>query len=97
MISVVKQWPERPACLDHDPELFFPHPGDVRRTELAKEVCAGCPARLTCLVRAIENHEQHGVWGGVVLAGKRLTKKEADRARSQLAQERARAEAETVP
>lgn len=92
MISVVRQWPERAACLDYDPELFFPEKDGSAQAELAKEVCATCPARMTCLTTAIEADERHGVWGGVVLAGKRLGKKDRDRATALLAKERDSAE-----
>jgi WhiB family redox-sensing transcriptional regulator len=45
-----------------DPELFFAEsPDDV---ELAKSLCTGCAARITCLAGALERHEPWGVWGG---------------------------------
>lgn len=45
-----------------DPDLFFAEsPDDV---ELAKSLCADCPARLTCLAGAVERREPWGVWGG---------------------------------
>jgi WhiB family transcriptional regulator, redox-sensing transcriptional regulator len=48
-------------CTD-DPELFFAEaPEDV---EAAKELCRGCPARITCLTGAVERREPWGVWGG---------------------------------
>jgi WhiB family redox-sensing transcriptional regulator len=51
----------RLPCTD-DPELFFAEsPQDV---ETAKELCAGCGARLTCLAGAMERREPWGVWGG---------------------------------
>lgn len=31
----------------------------------AKQVCTGCPVRIDCLVEALDNHEQWGVWGGM--------------------------------
>lgn len=62
-------------CRDNDPELFFADlPADV---ELAKTLCAACPARLACLSGALERREPWGVWGGewfvqgVVVARKR--------------------------
>lgn len=68
------RWQDYAACLNVDPEIFFPERGgsSVR----AKEVCngrpesPGRPARLPCPVRAmcqryaLENHEQFGIWGG---------------------------------
>lgn len=83
MISRVEQWPERPACLDHDPELFFPHPGNKKGIQLAKAVCDECPARLRCTLTAMENRERDGVWGGAFLNGRPFSKKERDRAQAQ--------------
>ena len=66
---------EQLPCRINDPELFFADsPADV---ELAKALCAGCPARLVCLAGALERQEPWGVWGGewfvqgVVVARKR--------------------------
>ena len=55
-------------CHNEDPELFFAEsPTDV---ELAKQVCAPCPLRSTCLDAALERREPWGVWGGeLVLQG----------------------------
>jgi WhiB family redox-sensing transcriptional regulator len=48
-------------CQD-DPELFFAEaPDDV---ELAKSLCMGCAARMTCLTGALQRREPWGVWGG---------------------------------
>ena len=62
-------------CRSYDAELFFAEsPTDV---ELAKSLCASCPAREACLAGALERREPWGVWGGelfiagVVVARKR--------------------------
>ncbi len=64
----------RPACVDHDPELFFPlgeqgRPGPQPKVdpqvERAKTICGGCPARQDCLQGALERQEAFGVWGGL--------------------------------
>ncbi len=53
---------EQLPCRVNDPELFFADaPADV---ELAKTLCAACPARLECLNGARERREPWGVWGG---------------------------------
>ena len=61
-------WQRYAACLDHDPELFFPI-GDAgaARTQLdeAKAVCAGCPVRCLCLEWALLAEINYGVWGGM--------------------------------
>lgn len=46
----------------HEPALFFAErPADVAR---AKELCALCPVRATCLTGALQRGEPCGVWGG---------------------------------
>jgi len=46
-----------------DPDLFFSDaPEDI---EAAKNICAGCPARLSCLRDAMDQENYHGVWGGL--------------------------------
>lgn len=55
-------WRARGACVDLDPELFFPDPSEAP-TE-AQAACAGCPVRLTCLSWALSAGAVHGVWGG---------------------------------
>jgi WhiB family redox-sensing transcriptional regulator len=51
-----------PLACSSNPDLFFAEsPLDVAR---AKELCAECPVRGTCLAEAIERAEPWGVWGG---------------------------------
>lgn len=56
-------WRARGACVDLDPELFFPDSSDPATQALA--ACAGCPVRTACLSWALTNGETHGVWGGM--------------------------------
>ena len=62
-------------CLELDAALWFADsPAEV---ELAKTLCAGCPARAACLAGALDREEPWGVWGGslfvhgVIVARKR--------------------------
>jgi WhiB family redox-sensing transcriptional regulator len=51
-------------CQVHDPDLWFAEaPADL---ELAKALCARCPARLACLTGAVDRQEAAGVWGGEI-------------------------------
>lgn len=61
-------WRDRAACLEEDPELFFPigakEPA-MLQVEEAKHVCARCEVRTDCLLWALRAGEDHGVWGGL--------------------------------
>ena len=61
------RWRESAACLDGDPELFFPV-GTVGpaifQVEEAKTVCRRCPVVSECLTWALEAGVEHGIWGG---------------------------------
>jgi WhiB family redox-sensing transcriptional regulator len=61
-------WISGAACVDHDPELFFPvgvSPAALAREDQAKAVCEGCPVRVECLEWSLETCQDAGVWGGV--------------------------------
>ena len=62
-------WRDRAACLDEDPELFFPigNTGPaLLQIEEAKAVCRRCEVIDTCLKWAIESGQDAGVWGGTL-------------------------------
>jgi WhiB family redox-sensing transcriptional regulator len=58
-------WRDYAACLDVDPDLFFP-PGitsaSLPQIEQAKQVCRTCPVSRSCLRWALDNGDA-GVWG----------------------------------
>ena len=61
-------WLQRAACLDEDPELFFPVGTTgpfLLQVERAKTVCMACPVRLECLDWALDTAQDAGVWGGL--------------------------------
>ncbi|MEU3734143.1 WhiB family transcriptional regulator [Streptomyces sp. NPDC033538] len=61
------EWLRRAACVDEDPELFFPvgtaGPA-LRDTEAARRVCARRPVRAQCLAFALDLGQTSGVGGG---------------------------------
>src|ERR1700742_3980173 len=62
-----RDWWRSAACLEADPELFFPvsaHGPGAREIAKAKAVCAACRVRRQCLQYALATHQLHGVWGG---------------------------------
>ena len=55
-------WMAEGKCRTVAPETFFPSDGlGVIR---AQRVCASCPVASQCLEYALDNHIDHGVWGG---------------------------------
>ena len=61
-------WRNRAACLDENPELFFPigNTGPaLLQIEEAKAVCRRCEVVETCLEWAMESGLTAGVWGGM--------------------------------
>ncbi|MFF7448824.1 MULTISPECIES: WhiB family transcriptional regulator [unclassified Streptomyces] len=61
------EWLRRAACVDEDPELFFPvgtQGPALRDTAAAKRVCARCPVIADCLGWALDSGQTAGVWGG---------------------------------
>lgn len=77
-------WRHRAACLDEDPELFFPigvtGPA-LAQVEEAKKVCMRCDVRAECLQWALDNGQDHGVWGGLSEDERRSMKRRAARSR----------------
>src|SRR6187402_331096 len=76
-------WRHKAACLDEDPELFFPigNTGPaLLQIEEAKQVCRRCDVRDACLQWALEAGQDHGVWGGLSEDERRALKRRAARA-----------------
>ena len=77
-------WRHRSACLDEDPELFFPigNTGPaILQIEEAKSVCRRCPVIERCLTWALESKQEAGVWGGLSEDERRALKRRNARAR----------------
>lgn len=85
------EWWQSAACVDEDPELFFPvgaaGPAAQAQQAQAKEVCHRCPVIHECLVYALETGVTHGVWGGTDEEERRvLRRRERREARGAAAQ-----------
>jgi WhiB family transcriptional regulator, redox-sensing transcriptional regulator len=66
--SYAGNWRNHAACLDVDPELFFPigNTGpSLLQIDEAKAVCGRCPVSQTCLSWALDTVQEFGVWGGL--------------------------------
>ena len=42
--------------------MFFPDRGGSSKA--ARALCSECPVQAKCLEYALQNQEQHGIWGG---------------------------------
>lgn len=64
-------WRDDAACSGDMGALFYPPVRSERRSvktarEMrAKQVCATCPVRETCLQQALDVGERYGIWGGL--------------------------------
>src|SRR6478609_3328128 len=82
--TISMDWRDRAACLDEDPELFFPigNTGPaILQIEEAKAVCRRCEVIETCLKWALESGQDAGVWGGLSEDERRALKRRNARAR----------------
>ncbi|MFF2026585.1 MULTISPECIES: WhiB family transcriptional regulator [Bacteria] len=63
------EWRMDAACLDADPELFFPvESGSQQRrvhVRAAWTYCGDCPVRGECYRDAVRTGEQHGIRAGL--------------------------------
>jgi WhiB family redox-sensing transcriptional regulator len=77
-------WRSRAACLDEEPEMFFPigNTGPaLLQIEAAKAVCRRCEVVESCLEWAVESGQEAGVWGGLSDDERRALKRRTARAR----------------
>ena len=61
-------WRNSAACLDEDPELFFPigYTGPaIPQTANAKAVCHRCTVIADCLEWSLDPRQGFGIWGGL--------------------------------
>ena len=81
---IMMDWRNRAACLDEEPELFFPIGNTglaLPQIEEAKAVCRRCEVVETCLSWAMESGQDAGVWGGLSEDERRALKRRNARAR----------------
>ncbi|KAK1184631.1 WhiB family transcriptional regulator [Streptomyces sp. NBS 14/10] len=77
------EWWRYAACVDEDPELFFPvgvaGPAAQEQQARAKGVCGRCPVCDECLEYALNMGVSHGVWGGTGEEERRALRRRAQR------------------
>lgn len=59
--SHVDQWTMYASCRGMEDDLFV----EAKDQREARKVCRHCPVRLDCLVEALDNSIEWGVWGGM--------------------------------
>ncbi|MGH8901671.1 MAG: WhiB family transcriptional regulator [Egibacteraceae bacterium] len=77
-------WRHKAACLDTDPELFFPigttGPA-LDQIERAKVICRQCDVTAQCLDWSLETNQDAGVWGGLSEDERRTLRRSRQRRR----------------
>lgn len=65
-------WMKNAVCKDDkiDGNIFFSN--NDEGVEIAKHICEDCPVMEACREYAINNHIEHGVWGGTSERERRL-------------------------
>ena len=83
-MTMSMNWRDDAACLDVDPDLFFPigttGPA-LDQIDEAKRICLACPVRNQCLAWALDLEAASGIWGGTT-DDERHAMREAARHRS---------------
>lgn len=77
-------WRHKAACLNEDPELFFPIGSSgpaLVQIEQAKRVCNACDVVETCLKFALDTNQDAGVWGAMSEDERRSLKRRTARSR----------------
>jgi hypothetical protein len=78
-------WRDTAACLNENPELFFPkgHDGPwLLIIEEAKAVCRRCPVVEACLAYATEHKVEQGIYGGLTEPERRSLRRSVQRGKT---------------
>ncbi|MGH9278485.1 MAG: WhiB family transcriptional regulator [Acidimicrobiales bacterium] len=66
-------WRDEAACRGLETEIFFPVTDEDAGP--AKQICASCPVRETCLEFALLTKQEDGVWGGLTESERRRVRR----------------------
>ncbi len=63
--AAARDWRRDAECSDVDPEIFYPLDLDPYGPAVttAREICAGCPVRLACLLDVMTGEDPARRWG----------------------------------
>jgi WhiB family transcriptional regulator, redox-sensing transcriptional regulator len=67
MIEYANNWRAASACLNADPDMFFPVAvGTAASSQVSRalRMCQACPVKQQCLDFAVQSGEKEGIWGG---------------------------------
>jgi WhiB family redox-sensing transcriptional regulator len=81
-VSPLPAWRAKAACLDEDPELFFPTGSTgpaLEQIAAAKAVCQRCPVITQCLQWALKTNQDAGIWGGLTEDERRALRRKRQR------------------
>jgi len=56
-------WQQEGICRQTDPDAFFPE--SIKESRAVTPICGNCSVIKDCLIFAIENDEEYGIWGGI--------------------------------
>lgn len=56
-------WQDDAACINVDPDMFFPKVGDLKTPQEAREICTTCPVAAQCLELGMSY--EFGMFGGM--------------------------------
>lgn len=62
IITAPTDWRAQAACVEWDPEIWYPDDSDTRAADFAKSICRDCPVKLQCAVT--HKDEEFGIFGG---------------------------------
>lgn len=77
---MTRDWRERAACADTDPETFYPGQGESTREALT--ICHSCPVSTPCLNDALAHGDQFGIWGGLSVTERRKLRRRQRRSKT---------------
>jgi WhiB family redox-sensing transcriptional regulator len=74
LIDDYQEWKLEAACTGMDYDTFFPAVGYNQHDIHARTICETCPVKRECLMFAVNNRIQYGIWGGLTpIQRKRIT------------------------
>lgn len=73
-------WRDDADCNSYPSEVFYgtlEKPLSAKESRMAKEICGACPVRRDCLITALRDKEEHGIWAGTTRLERRRMLRES--------------------